>query len=138
MTMVLDELLNLLSEDTALVDFLKIGEIKTDAKGNTYKDPKIYPFGTQVIQDCIWYNFTNLSSDKLKEQNRFSVTCISQDIGRALQMMKLVKDCLLTLGDEQRTNDILAISLNGGSDPMENIETGTIHIKANFIVKNIY
>lgn len=126
--MILEELIDLLKNDVALATFLKI----------TNKDPKIYPFGTSIIQDCIVYNFTNLSSDKIKEQNRFTVTCISKDMTRVLKMMQLVKDCLLTLGDNQRTNKITEISLNGGSEPMENLETGTIHIKANFIVKNIY
>ena len=124
--MILDEILDLLKSNTELKSYLKI----------TNRDPKIYPFGTCKVQDCITYKFSNLTSDGVKEQNRFSVTIISKDMARAYKILELTKNALLTVGDEAKTNNILEISLNGGGDPMENLETGTVHIKAIFIVKN--
>ena len=124
--MILMEILGLLKADEELKRLLKINK----------DDPKIYPFGTHKIQDCIVYKLVPLTSDGIEEQNRFSITVISKDMIKAMKILEAVKKVLLTVGDEPKTNNILEISLNGGGDPVENLETGTVHIKANFIIKN--
>lgn len=124
--MILDEIIELLKNDDAFSTYLNISE----------HDPKIYPFSTSVVQDCIVYKFVPLTSDGIKEQNRIEITAISRDMYRALKILELVKSALITIGDEPKTKNILEISLNGGGTPMENESTGTVHIKANFIVKN--
>lgn len=124
--MILDEIIELLKNDEALSTFLNISEY----------DPKIYPFNTSVVQDCIVYKFIPLTSDGIKEQNRMEITAISRDMDRGLKILDLVKSALITIGDEPKTKNILEVSLNGGGTPMENETTGTVHIKANFIVKN--
>lgn len=124
--MILEEIIELLKGNDALSTYLNISEY----------DPKIYPFSTDVVQDCITYKFVPLTSDGIKEQNRFDVTVISRDMHRALKILELTKDALITIGDEPKTKSILEISLNGGGTPMENESTGTVHIKANFIIKN--
>ena len=123
--MVLDELLQLLKSDAELQLLLNA----------TPQDPKIYPLATHKIQDCIVYNLATLMSDHVIEQHRLSMTVISKGLIKALTISSKVKNILLTLGDEPKTEHILEITLNGGSEPIENIDTGTIHIKANFIIK---
>lgn len=97
----------------------------------------LYPFGSDIIEDCIVYNFVPLTSDKIKEQNRLEITVISKDIETGLIILEKIKGLLLTLGDNKLTDDILEISLNGGGS-LENLETNTFHFKAFFIVKNRY
>lgn len=136
--MIIQELLQLLMTYEPLVTLLKINEEKVNGHGKKYLDPKIYPFATEEIQDCITCKFVPLVSDGVKEQSRLELTCISQDMLRAIQILETVKACLLTVGDTQKTDAITEISLNGGSSPLENETTGTVHIKAHFTIKNIY
>lgn len=123
--MVLDELLELLQSDDKLKELL----------GVTEEDPKIYAFGVDEIRDCIVYKLIPQTSDGVKEQSRFEVTIITQDMGLGLEVLEQVKTILLTIGDQTKTTNILEISLNGGGC-LENIETNTIHHKAYFIIKS--
>ena len=95
------------------------------------------PYGSEEIEDCIVYNFVPVSSDKIKEQNRLEITVIALSVGKGLEMLEEIKEALLTLGDQNKTDNILEISLNGGGS-LENIETKTFHFKAFFIVKSRY
>ena len=95
------------------------------------------PFGTEVIENCIVYNFIPVSSDRVKEQNRLEITVISKDVKQGLNILEEVKNALLTFGDEQKTDNILEIALNGGGS-LENLETDTVHFKAFFVIKNKY
>lgn len=97
----------------------------------------IYPFGTETTEDCIVYNFIPITSDKIKEQNRIEITVISRSMEKGLKILTEVKEVLLTFGDNQKTNNILEITLNGGGS-LENLGTNTFHFKAFFIVKNRY
>ncbi|AMJ40697.1 hypothetical protein [Anaerotignum propionicum] len=97
----------------------------------------VKPFGTTEIEDCIVYNFIPLTSDKIKEQNRLEVTVISKSMEKGLKILEDVKNLLITQGDEQLTDSILNVALNGGGS-LENLETNTFHFKANFIVLSRY
>lgn len=97
----------------------------------------IHPFGSDNIKECIVYNFVPLTCDKVKEQNRLEITVISKSMRKGLEMIKQIKDVLLTLGDDPKTNNILEVTLNGGGS-LENLETNTFHFKAFFIVKSRY
>lgn len=97
----------------------------------------VKPFGTPEIEDCIVYNFIPLTSDKIKEQSRLEITVISKSMSDGLEILEGVKEILLTRGDEQLTDRILNIALNGGGS-LENLETNTFHFKANFIVLSRY
>lgn len=97
----------------------------------------VYLFCTNEIAECILYNFVPLTSDGIKEQGRLEVTIIAFSMEKAQEMLKKVKEVLLTVGDQPKTNTILEIALNGGGC-MENIDTATIHLKAFFSVKSRY
>jgi hypothetical protein len=97
----------------------------------------VRPFATEIIEDCIIYNFIPLTSDKVKEQNRLEITVISKSMTNGLKILSEVKEALLTFGDKPLSNNILEIALNGGGS-LENLETNTFHFKAYFIVKSRY
>lgn len=97
----------------------------------------VKPYGSEKIEDCIIYNFVPLTSDKIKEQSRLEITVITKSMGDGLEILEGVKEILLTRGDEQLTDNILNVALNGGGS-LENLETNTFHFKANFIVLSRY
>ena len=98
---------------------------------------KIYPFGTDKIEDCVIYSLIPISSNKVIEQNRLEITVICLDIGIGLQMIENIKQILITLGDNGLNNNMLSIELNGGGS-LENVETNTFHFKAFFNIKSKY
>lgn len=123
---VLDELLKLLRENTNLKELLSSSE----------EDDKIYPFSTSMIQDCIVYKLVPLMADDFIEQGRFEVNCIATDVFKVYEILEEVKKSLITFGDEMKTEHIIEISQNGGSDPMET-DVGTYHVFGFFSVKNL-
>lgn len=122
----LDELLELLRGNKSLKIML----------GATMDDDRIYPFSSNVIQDCIVYKLKPLMADEIIEQSRFEVTCISTDVFKAYEILEEVKKSLITFGDGMKTEHIIEISQSGGSDPMET-DIGTYHIFGFFSVKNL-
>lgn len=103
-------------------------------------EPLGYPlraFGTEIIEDCVVYSFVPVSSDCIKEVNRLEITVISKDMQQGLNILEEVKKALLTFGDEQKTDNILEVVLNGGGS-LENLETDTVHFKAFFVIKSKY
>lgn len=92
-------------------------------------------FGTDSLRDCIVYQYIPLLSDGIKEQGRLETTIITQDMDKAYRLLEKLKEALLTVGDERKTNSIYEIFHNGGGC-LENAETNTIHLKANFTVKS--
>lgn len=97
----------------------------------------VYAFATTEAADCIVYQYILLTSDGIKEQGRLETTIIAGTLEKGQTMLQKVKDTLLTIGDEKRTETILEIALNGGG-VLENPDTGTVHLKAIFSVKNRY
>lgn len=102
----------------------------------TPDDTKIHVEKTGT-PDSIVYRFVNLMSDRIKEQNRLEISCLSYDYLKANEILERVKNVLLTFCDNQFNDDILEIALNGGGYLYD--EDTNIHIvKAFFIVKNRY
>lgn len=97
----------------------------------------VRPYGTELIRDCIVYNFVPIKSDKIKEQNKLEITVISDSMASGLKILSEVKEALLTFGDTPLSDNILEVTLNGGGS-LENLETDTFHFKAYFIVENKY
>ena len=122
----LDELLELLRGNANLKIMLESSE----------DDDKIYPFSTNIIQDCIVYKLKPITAGEIIEQSRFEITCISTDVFKAYEILEEVKKSLITFGDEMKTDHIIEISQSGGSDPMET-DVGTYHVFGFFSVKNL-
>lgn len=119
--MVLDDILLILKNDP---------ELKTLING-------VYAFGIGTNKiPCLVYEYTELTSDKVKAQSRLTLTITNSnsEYAKNLQIHKKVKQLLLTLGDENLNNDITEVALNGGGILL-NDETQTIHNKAIFIIK---
>lgn len=83
----------------------------------------------------IAYTFTNLTSDKVKRQDRLELTIIEKDYLKALQKSEQLKEILLTLGDDRLQDDILSVELNGGGT-LRDHTTKCIHIKQIYILKS--
>lgn len=122
--MILDDILQRLEDDTQLKLLLN----------STSNYTGIYLNKTDK-SDSITYRFINLSSDRIKEQNRLEINCLSKDYLKANQILDRVKSVLLTFGDEQFNNDVLEIALNGGGYLFDD-DTKNHIVKAFFIVKN--
>ena len=101
------------------------------------KGIKINPFSTNVFEKAIVYKVIPQSSNKIIEQSRLEITVIDTDYSRAEELLEIVKDILITFGDNQLNNNILSVVQNGGGS-MKNEATGTYHLSAFFNVKNIY
>lgn len=100
--MVLEELTNILKNDTTLKALLKA---KID---NT----KIMPM--PLISDGIGYNFVPLSNNNGVQQSQFELTIINADLLRCCEIKEQLDKLLITIGDTQLTNSILEASQNGG------------------------
>lgn len=108
------ELYNILKNDQQLSTLL----------GASLTDSKIYPYKNENGDKCITYNYITLTSDKIKEQVRYEVRVFVIDILEGQQILKRVKDILLTLGDNQLTNEIIEVNVNGGITPLFDKDTG--------------
>ena len=117
--MIIDEILTILKNDNTL-DTLIDG---------------IYHIASDGVCNCLVYNLEPLTSDRVVEQNRLEITAINSDYITNMNVIKRVKELLLTEGDSALTQNILNVTLNGGGC-LENIATSTIHTKINFIIKN--
>lgn len=98
---------------------------------NLLGGPLIYPYGTEKI-GSIFYKVTPLSSDGVKETYRLEITSIMKDDYKALRIREILKELLLTVGDNPLTDNILKCRQNGGSSPIFNESTQTYHTKTNF------
>lgn len=114
-------IVNILKNDEQLKQLLKSSAL----------DSKIYPFGTDAIQDCILYKNVPVLDDGIKAQYRLEVTVIALSLGLGEQILERVKQIFITIADTQKHNRILNCALNGGG-VLENLETSTYHYKAYF------
>lgn len=78
---------------------------------------------------CINYEFVSLTSDKIKRQDRFTLTVIDRDYIKALEQAEHIKSILLTFGDNKLQDNVFSVELTGG---------GTLHNNKMFHVKQIY
>jgi hypothetical protein len=122
--MILEQILNILISDTILKGLLK----------STVTDAKIY-MNSGRSNPCISYKFMPVTSDGIKRQDKLEINCISNNYAEADEILKRVKQLLLTLGDRKLNNDILEVALNGGGYLKEE-NTDNHIIKAFFIIKS--
>lgn len=80
----------------------------------------IYPTQTDYLGNCILYSFHTTMSDKITETCRLQITIIAGTTAETVQIEERIKQLLLTLGDNQLTNDILQVELNGGGTLYDN------------------
>lgn len=98
--MVLDEIISLLRNDSKLT--------------NLFGSKKIYAKPCTDLGECIVYDFTSVSADKITATNRLEIHIVTNTIEKGLQAEQAVKDVLLTFGDEKLSQLIRDVYLNGG------------------------
>lgn len=114
-------IINILKQDEELKALLKASIL----------DSKIYPLGTDQIQDCIVYKNVPVTDDGIKAQYRLEITVIALSLGIGEQILERIKEVLITIADTKKHSKILNCSLNGGG-LLENLESNTYHYKAYF------
>ena len=88
---------------------------------------RIYPFYTaDLSQDCVVYVPTPIEDDGIREVWRVEITIISKSIENSMIIDSAIRKALLTIADNQLTNSILQVALNGGA-MLKNYETETFH-----------
>lgn len=92
----------------------------------------ITPFNTSNVNTA-YYKAVKLISDRVQGQFRFEITAICTTYPNAVKAIEEVEKTLLTMGDNQLSDNILTVSRNGGAS-MKNEETQTYHETAMFTI----
>lgn len=83
----------------------------------------LYPGSSDNIEECIIYNFTPLTNNKIMRQDSFKLRVKAFSYFKALETSEQLKKLLITRSDNKLTDDILTVRQNGGGE-MFNEETG--------------
>ena len=92
----------------------------------------ITPFSTDEVNTA-YYKAVKLASDAVTGQIRFELTAICSSYPNSIKAIAEAEKTLLTLGDNQLSDDILTVTRNGGAS-MKNEETQTFHETAYFTI----
>lgn len=92
----------------------------------------ITPFSTDEVNTA-YYKAVKLASDAVTGQIRFELTAICSSYPNSIKAIAEAEKTLLTLGDNQLSDDILTVTRNGGAS-MKNEETQTYHETAMFTI----
>ena len=92
----------------------------------------IVPFNTSNVNTA-YYKAVKLASDRVQGQFRFEFTVVCTSYPNAIKAIAEAEKTLLTLGDNQLSDDILTVTRNGGAS-MKNEETQTYHETAMFTI----
>lgn len=97
---------------TQIIGLLKANSDLASLLGATATNSKISP--NYAIKDGLKYEFSILTSDKIKVQANLNLTIVKNDLLLAYAIKDKLDEILLTLGDEPLTVDILQVSQTGG------------------------
>ncbi|MGL5766020.1 MAG: hypothetical protein ACRCX8_10310 [Sarcina sp.] len=95
---------------------------------------QVEAFSTNKTSGIV-YEFANLTSDKIKRQDRFSLTIIDKNYHKALETSEKLKEILLTLADNRCTMSVNSVELSGGGT-MYFEDTNTYHVKQIYTLKS--
>lgn len=103
--------------------------------GATATDSKISP--NYAVKDGIKYEFNILTNDKIKVQANLVLTIVNNDLLVAYAIKSKLDEILLTLGDEQLTDDILQVSQTGGGSYYDSdLDIQKINVTYTLVYKN--
>lgn len=90
--------------------------LNADTTLKTLLDGKaaIYPLSTTDLGNCIIYDCTCLTDDKVKRTDRLQLTVIADTLAKGLAIEARLKTLLLTFADSPLNNQILQVEVNGG------------------------
>lgn len=98
--MVIEEIVSILNNSDVLISLLG-GE-------------HIYPYHTSYLGECVIFQVTPQLDNKAHQTLRVQLSIIAKTFAKALEIEKVIKQLLLTLGDEPLTTNILQVEANGG------------------------
>lgn len=74
----------------------------------------IYAKHTDYLGNCVIYDDYTTAANKITENTRLTITLVADHLSLIHSLAKEVKDSILTLADNQLTQNILQVELNGG------------------------
>lgn len=74
----------------------------------------IYPYLTDYLGECVIYQITPQIDNKAHQTLRVQLSIITETLSKALEIEKVLKQLLLTIGDQPLTDNILQVEANGG------------------------
>jgi len=74
----------------------------------------IYPYTTDYMGECVLYQVIPQSDNKAVNKIRIQLSVIAETLDTALAVEKILKQLLLTFGDEPLTHSVLQVEQNGG------------------------
>lgn len=98
--MIIEEIVSILNNSTVLTSLLG-GE-------------HIYPYQTDYLGECVIFQVTPQVDNKAHQTMRMQLSIITKTISKAFEIEKVLKQLLLTKGDEPLTSNILQVEANGG------------------------
>ena len=100
-----------------IVDLLTILRANTTLRQQldaTAAEDHIYARHTDYTGKCLIYDVYTTLANKIQEQNRLTITIVAETLSEIDTIEEEVKRSILTLADNQLTNNILQVELNGG------------------------
>ena len=98
--MIIEEIVSILNNSDVLISLLG-GE-------------HIYPYQTDYLGECVIFQITPQTDNKAHQTMRVQLSSIAKTISKAITIEKVLKQLLLTKGDEPLTDNILQVEANGG------------------------
>lgn len=98
--MIIEEIVSILNNSDVLISLLG-GE-------------HIYPYQTDYLGECVIFQLVPQVDNKAHQTMRIQLSIIAETISKAILIEKVLKQLLLTKGDEPLTNNILQVEANGG------------------------
>ena len=98
--MIIEEIVSILNNSDMLISLLG-GE-------------HIYPYQTSYLGDCVIFQVVPQVDNKAHQTMRIQLSIITKTISQAILIEKVLKQLLLTKGDEPLTYNILQVEANGG------------------------
>lgn len=93
---------------------LESNKILLQLLGATAHDTHIYATHTNHLDNCLIYSSYTTGADKITLITRLTITIVADNLSLTNSLEREVKRTIITLADNQLTNNILQVALNGG------------------------
>lgn len=104
-----------------------IGRLKANEALTAFIGSRIEPYYIEGFEDGIIYSLTPLSDNGIVRTDRLEIHIVAAQMATLHAIDNIVRNILLTIGDEPLEDDVLQVALNGGGT-MEDLATNTKHL----------